>query len=160
MENILEKIQSLGSKYIWRCVGEYLITDYIVKGVPMMKRYAKLKEKMELLKTLPDSYYLEKVELARYKEFDDHYRSQGVVCKVYMKDNAEDMKKLRELIYCEVSHKGRRYTELLESQWKNLFRPCKSPIYLPPFEYECISGTKHNYIWKYFGTKTWKIIEI
>jgi hypothetical protein len=100
----------------------------------MRARYAKLKEKMELLKSLPDSYYLEKAELAKYKEFDDHYRYQGVMYKVYMKDNAEDMKKLRERIFCEVSHKGRRYTELLESQWSNLFRP---------FEYECIYGTKH-----------------
>ena len=53
--SVIDKIQSLGSKYIWRCVGEYVLTDYIVKGIPMAKRWAKIKEKLGFYYELPDS---------------------------------------------------------------------------------------------------------
>jgi len=146
--SIIDKIQSLGSKYLWRCVGEYVLTDYIVKGIPLVKRWDKINAKLIHYRSLPASYYIEKAGFYGFKETPKCYkqweadkRTLEVSAKLYKKENEDHMKEMVRKIWWERSRKGVRYVTQLEEQWDELFPVKKtSKKWLPPYERHTLYG--------------------
>ena len=128
--SIIDKIQSLGSKYILRCVGEFVLDDYIVHGIPMMKRWNKLHEKMNYYHDLPDSYYIEK---AYFYGIEEMPKCLYKYDSLYDKGNTLQIKR-------QITQKGYFYIRNLEIKWDKLFNINPSPIWLPPYEKRTIYG--------------------
>jgi len=136
--SIIDKIQSLGSKYLWRCVGEYVLTDYIVKGIPLVKRWDKINAKLRHYRSLPASYYIEKAGFYGFKETPKCYKNDGRLYKKGKKSHMEDMV---SQIKMEMSHKGWYFAEDIQEQWDDLFPVTKtSKKWLPPYERHTLYG--------------------
>jgi hypothetical protein len=135
--SIIDKIQLLGSKYILRCVGEFVLDDYIVNGIPMMKRWNQLHEKMNYYHDLPDSYYIEKSGFYGFEEMPKCFYKDG---SLYDKRNKLHMYGLILQMKRQIIQKGYFCIRKLEIKWDKLFERNPSQIWLPPYEKRTIYG--------------------
>ena len=113
------------------------ISKFINPKLDLIERYKKITKKLDHWTLKPVEDYLAEAEQWGYKETPKCYKGNG---KIYKKTNRAHLIQLKTAIWDKITEKGFRLRDALYKKWDDMFWPPQSPVKLPNFKYQYITG--------------------